>query len=94
MEYGKRFLCQPNRNVADKQIMADWVRAHDGENIIKTKAEVNGSQIENLRTASIPYTEINDIKDKVLKSFLKNKIVANDSTKRIQVKDIPACIHF
>jgi len=94
MEYGNRYYCQPNRNAADKKIIADWLRAHGGENIVKTKAEVDDSQIESLRAAGIPYTEIYDIKENVLKAFLKNKIVANGGTDQIQVEDIPACIHF
>ena len=94
MTYERKFICQPNKNSADQKIMADWIRAQGGEHLIKTKAEVDGSQMESLRAAGIPYTEINDINVNVLKSFLKNMIGAHGGTVQIQITDIPACMHF
>jgi len=94
MTYERKFYCQPNRNTADKKIMADWLRTQGGENLVKTKAEVDDSQIESLRAAGIPYTEINDINVNSLKAFIKDKIGVGGGTAQIQVADIPACIHF
>jgi len=94
MAYERRFYCTPNKNTADKRIMADWLRAHGGGDIVRTKAEVDGSQIESLRVAGIPYTEIDDINTNTLKVFLRDKIGATGGTVQIQVTDIPACMHF
>lgn len=94
MTYERRFFCTPNRNTTDKKIIADWVRSQGGGQLIRTIAEVDGSQIESLRVAGIPYTEINDINSNALKAFIKDMIGATGGTVKIQVTDIPACIHF
>jgi hypothetical protein len=94
MTYERKFYCTPNRNTADKKVMADWLHTHGGGDLVRTKAEVDASQIESLRVAGIPYTEINDIDSNVLKSFLKDMIGAMGGTVKIQVTDILDCMHF
>jgi len=94
MTYRKKFICYPNRNTADIKIMADWMRAQGGGHFVYTKAEVDGSQIESLRAAGIPYTEIDNINSDALKRFLKKKIGVDGGIAQIQVADIPACMHF
>jgi len=94
MTYERKFYCQPNKNAADKQIMADWLRTVDGGHLVKETATVDGSQMEALRVAGIPFTEIDDINTNSLKAFLKDKIGANGGMVQIQIQDIPDCMHF
>ena len=94
MTYERMFYCSPNRNAVDKKVMADWLWTHGGGDLVRTKAEVDGSQIESLRVAGIPYIEINDINSATLKLFLKDMTGVNGGTVRIQVTDIPDCVHF
>lgn len=94
MTYERKFYCQPNKNDEDKRIMAEWLREHGGENLIKEKAEVPGAAIEALKINGIPYVEVDDINTNSLKAFLKDKIGASGGTVQLQIQDIPACMHF
>jgi hypothetical protein len=94
MTYERKFYCQPNKNAADKQKMAEWLRSQGGAHLIKENASVEGSQIDQLRAAGIPFTEIDDINTNSLKAFLKDKIGASGGTVQIQIQDIPECMHF
>jgi hypothetical protein len=95
MTYERKFYCTPNKNAEDKQKMAEWLREHGGEFLIKEKAIVDGSQIDKLKEASVPYVEVDDINTNSLKAFLKSIIGATDSgTAQVQIGEIPACIHF
>jgi hypothetical protein len=94
LTYERKFYCQPNKNDADKKIMADWLRDHGGEDLVKEKAQVDAAKIADLKAAGIPYTEIDDINTNSLKAFLKDKIGAAGGQVQIQVTDIPACMHF
>ena len=94
MTYERKFYCQPNKNAADKQIMADWLRSNNGAHLVKESATVDGAQIDKLKEASIPFTEIDDINTNSLKAFLKDKIGAAGGTVQIQIQDIPECMHF
>lgn len=94
MTYERKFYCQPNKNAEDKRIMAEWLRANGGAHLIKETASVDGAQIDKLRDAGVPFTEIDDINTNSLKAFLKDKIGASGGTAQIQIQDIPACMHF
>lgn len=94
MSYERKFYCQPNKNAADKQIMAEWLRIHGGGHLVKEMGSVDGAQLDKLRTAGIPFTEIDDINTQSLKAFLKDKIGAAGGTVQINIQDIPACMHF
>lgn len=94
MSYERKFYCQPNKNEADKAVMAEWLRANGGGELIKEKASVDGAQIDSLKAAGIPYTEIDDINTNSLKAFLKDKIGAGGGTVQIQITEIPECMHF
>jgi hypothetical protein len=94
LKYERKFFCTPNKNAGDKQIIAEWLREHDGDYLIKEKANVDGAQIEKLKQAGIPFVEIDDINTNSLKAFLKDKIGATGGAAQIQIADIPPCIHF
>lgn len=94
MTYERKFYCQPNKNDADRQIMADWLREHGGDHIIKESAKVDGTQFDKLKAANIPFAEISDINTNSLKAFLKDKLGVSGGTQQIQLQDIPDCMHF
>jgi hypothetical protein len=74
--------------------MAEWLRTVDGAFLIKERAAVDAAQIDKLKDAGIPFTEICDFNTNSLKAFLKDKIGASGGTAQIQVTDIPECMHF
>jgi hypothetical protein len=92
--YERKFYCQPNKNADDKQRMAEWLRNNEGDFLIKEKATVDGTQIDKLKEAGIPFIEIDDINTNSLKAFLKDKIGASGGVAQIQIADIPECMHF
>jgi hypothetical protein len=94
LKYERKFYCQPNKNVNDKRIIADWLRAHGGEHLIKEEATVDVTQVENLNKAGIPYVKLADFNTLSLKAFIKDKLGASGGTAQIEITDIPACAHF
>jgi hypothetical protein len=89
------YHCSPNKNVEDRAIQAEWLRAHGGDFLLKPKATVDGAQIGRLAEAGVPYTEVCDINTTQLKSFLKSKLGATaGSTAEIEPDDIPKSFHF
>jgi hypothetical protein len=94
MAYERKFYCQPNKNDADRRLIADWLRENGGEYLIKAKASIDEAQFDKLKAAEIPYTEVVDVNTTSLKAFLKDKIGAKTGMQQIQVSDIPDCIHF
>lgn len=89
IRYEQKYYCQPNKNEEDKRIMAEWLRKHDGEALVKEKAAVSKDQIDKLREAGIPYTEIDDINTNSLKAFLKNNVGVS-----FTIDEVPDCMHF
>lgn len=94
MTYERKFYCQPNKNAADKQIMAEWLRKNDGGHLVKETGQVIGENLGKLQAAGIPYVEIDDINTNSLKAFLKDKIGAAGGMVQVQIQDIPDCMHF
>jgi hypothetical protein len=94
MTYERKYFCTPNKNEVDKKLMADWLREHGGDSLVKERAAVDGSKIDELRKAGIPFTEICDFNTNSLKAFLKSQIGAAGGVAQIQLEDIPACMHF
>lgn len=93
--YKKDYYCSPNKNDNDKKVIADWLREHGGEDLIKESAIVDGKQLSKLKETDIPYVEVDNINTQSLKAFLKSKLgISKGSIQQIKVEDIPACIHF
>jgi hypothetical protein len=94
MTYDRIYRCSPNKNEQDKAIMADWLRQHGGEFLIKERAAVDASNIDKLQAVGIPFVEICDLNTNSLKAFLKDKIGAGGGVAQIMVTDIPEVMHF
>jgi hypothetical protein len=94
MEYIRAYHISPNKNSKDKMIMAEWLREHGGDYLVKEQAAVDGAQIDKLKASGIPYVEICDMNSNSLKAFLKDKIGAGGGVAQIQISDIPEVMHF
>lgn len=87
--------CQPNKNEKDKKIIADWLASLNGEHLVKKEATVSQDSLESLDENGIPYAVATSINTNSLKAFIKNALgLSKGSVKQIDIKDIPACIHF
>lgn len=89
-----KYYCQPNKNDADKQIMANWLREHNGEDIIKESASVDSHDIDRLKESGIPFIGKSDINTNSLKAFLVKGLGVNSGVQQFSIEDIPACMHF
>lgn len=89
-----KYYCQPNKNEEDRRTMSDWLKAHQGEHLVKAVANVDKADIEKLKDNGIPFTEKNDINTNSLKSFLMDGLGLKGGVQRFTVEEIPACIHF
>jgi hypothetical protein len=94
MSYERKWYISPNKNEKDKATIAEWLRAHDGEHLIKERAAVDKAQFDKLKASGIPYVEVSDFNSNSLKAFLKDKIGASGGMAQLQITDIPPEIHF
>jgi hypothetical protein len=91
----RKFRCTPNKNAEDRAIQAAWLRTYNLDEIINASASVDGAQLELLKKAGIPYTEIDDINTNKLKAAIIDLLgMKKGSIAKIQLTDIPACFHF
>jgi hypothetical protein len=89
-----KYYCQPNKNDADKKIMANWLREHNGEDLIKESATVSTADIDKLKDSNIPFIGKSEINTNALKAFLVKGLGVNSGVQQFSVEDIPACMHF
>jgi len=94
MSIKHNFYCQPNKNEADRKIIADWLRAHGGAHLIVHDATVSADDMDKLDAEGIPYIENATVNTASLKSFLKEGIGATSGVQQFTIEDIPACVHF
>ena len=90
----RNFYCQPNKNDADKKVIADWLRANGGDYLIKHDASVSAQDMEKLDAQGIPYIENTSVNTTSLKAFIKDKLGVTTGVQQITVEDIPKCVHF
>lgn len=88
----RNYYCKPNKNDKDKQVMYDWLRNNGGDYLIKPEAKT--TNIEALKAAHIPYTECGDVNTSSLKAFIKDLLGVSSGYKKIDLEDIPPCLHF
>lgn len=90
----RNFYCQPNKNDADRKIIAEWLRKNGGEHLIKHDATVSAEDMDTLDAQGIPYIENTSVNTTSLKAFIKDKLGVTTGVQQITTDDIPKCIHF
>ena len=85
------YHCSPLKNPAARAKMAEWLRAHGGEHLIKEQAIVAGDSIEKLKASEIPYAEKSDMNTQSLKAFLVRLL---ESSPDMELQDIPEEFHL
>ena len=88
------YYCQPNKNPEDRKIIADWLKAHNGEHLIEHSASVSPMDIDLLEKNGVPYVENTTVNTIKLKAFLKDGIGVTTGQQQFTLEDIPKCIHF
>lgn len=94
MTVNRAYYCSPNKNDADQQVLANWLKANDGDFLIETQVATNEESIDLLKKNDIPYVEKTSVNTAKLKSFIKDKLGITSGVAQITMEDIPKCLHF
>lgn len=86
--------CSINKNDADKQNVAKWLKEHEGEDYVKIECTVPSSQIEKLKEAGIIYSETLSMNTNSVKAFLIDQLGQKGGEAKISLEDIPKGINF
>lgn len=90
----RNFYCQPNKNLDDRKVIVDWLRANGGDYIIEHNASVAAEDMDKLTADGIPFIENTSVNTQKLKSFIKDGIGVTTGVQKFTVDDIPKCVHF
>lgn len=86
--------CSINKNDADKQNVAKWLREHNGETLVKSECICPSSQISALKAAGIIYEEETTMNTNAVKAFLLDQLGQKGSPAVITKEDLPKGLNF
>ena len=86
--------CSINKNDADKQNVAEWLRSHNGESLVKSECICPSSQLQALKNAGIIYQEETTMNTNAVKAFLLDQLGQKGSPAVITKEDLPKGLNF
>lgn len=86
--------CSINKNDADKQNVAKWLREHNGESLVKSECICPSSQLQALKNAGIIYQEETTMNTNAVKAFLLDQLGQKGSPAVISKEDLPKGLNF
>lgn len=86
--------CSINKNDADKQNVAEWLRNHNGETLVKSECICPSSQLGALKAAGIIYQEETTMNTNAVKAFLLDQLGQKGSPAVITKEDLPKGLNF
>lgn len=86
--------CSINKNDADKQNVAEWLRSHNGESLVKSECICPSSQLPALKNAGIIYQEETTMNTNAVKAFLLDQLGQKGSPAVITKEDLPKGLNF
>lgn len=86
--------CSINKNDADKQNVAKWLREHNGETLVKSECICPESQIDALKRAGIIFEETTSMNTNAVKAFLLDQLGQKGSPAVISKEDLPKGLNF
>lgn len=88
----KKVYCSPNKNDADREVIAQWLERYGGGHLLKEQCLVDGKFAGQL--GNIPHSVKKDLNTNSLKAWLRSQLAIDSGTPQFQAEDIPDCIHF
>lgn len=89
------YFLQPNKNDADRKLIAEWLKKQGGDHLLKHQGIVPEGELEKLKAANIPFDDKTDVNTNSLKAFLLDALgVKKGGVAKIKLEDIPECMHF
>lgn len=86
--------CSINKNDVDKQNVAEWLRQHNGESLVKSECICPQSQLQALKNAGIIYQEETTMNTNAVKAFLLDQLGQKGSPAVITKEDLPKGLNF
>lgn len=86
--------CSINKNDKDRHVVAEWLREHGAENLIKSECIVPPSQIDKLKANSIIYEEETSMNTNSVKAFVLDQLGQKGSPATITKEDLPKGLNF
>ena len=86
--------CSINKNDADKQNVAEWLRKHNGETLVKSECICPSSQLDALKRAGIIYQEETTMNTNAVKAFLLDQLGQKGAPAVITKEDLPKGLNF
>lgn len=86
--------CSINKNDRDRAVVAQWLREHGAEQLVKSECIVPSSQIEKLKASSITYEEETTMNTNSVKAFVLDQLGQKGSPATITKDDLPKGLNF
>lgn len=86
--------CSINKNDADRENVAKWLRGHNGSELVKAECIVPVSQEEAMKAAGIIFEEKTTMNTNAVKAFLLDQLGQKGSPATITKEDLPKGLNF
>lgn len=86
--------CSINKNDKDRKTVAQWLREHGADNLVKSECIVPSSQIEKLKANAITYEEEMSLNTNSVKAFVLDQLGQKGSPATITKDDLPKGLNF
>lgn len=86
--------CSINKNDRDRANVAQWLREHGADNLVKSECIVPPSQIEKLKSNNITYEEETTMNTNSVKAFVLDQLGQKGSPATITKDDLPKGLNF
>ena len=86
--------CSINKNDADRDNVAKWLREHNGSDLVKAECIVPVSQEDAMKAAGIIFEEKTTMNTNAVKAFLLDQLGQKGSPAVITKEDLPKGLNF
>lgn len=86
--------CSINKNDADRDNVAKWLREHNGEELVKAECVVPVSQEDAMKRAGIIFEEKTTMNTNAVKAFLLDQLGQKGAPATITKEDLPKGLNF
>lgn len=86
--------CSINKNDKDKLNVAEWLRQHNGSELVKSELHVTPEHKSQLDAMGIPNEETTTMNTNAVKAFLLDQLGQKGSPAQISIDELPKGINF
>lgn len=86
--------CSINKNDKDKNYVAQWLKDHNGSDLVKTELKVDDSYREILEANGVSFEAKTEMNTNKVKAWLLDQLGQKGGVAQIAVADIPKEVHF